>query len=75
MTIRSKITSKAQTTIPKEVRGALGVGPGDAIEYEIDGRVVRIHKVDARDTDYLTALDRTLSEWHEDADAKAYDRL
>jgi antitoxin PrlF len=39
--ITSKLTSKAQTTIPQAVRTALGVHPGDEIAYAIeDGRVL-----------------------------------
>lgn len=39
--ITSKLTRKAQTTIPQAVRGALGVHPGDEIAYVIeDGRVL-----------------------------------
>jgi antitoxin PrlF len=39
--ITSKLTTKAQTTIPQAVRTALGVRPGDELAYEIaDGRVV-----------------------------------
>jgi antitoxin PrlF len=37
----SKLTSKAQTTIPQPVRAALGVREGDELAYLIeDGRVV-----------------------------------
>ncbi len=35
--IIGRITAKAQTTIPRAVRLALGIGPGDEIGYEIDG--------------------------------------
>ncbi len=43
MGIESKLTSKCQTTIPKEVRQLLKVGPGDRIGYEIiDGRVMMV---------------------------------
>jgi antitoxin PrlF len=39
--ITSKLTSKAQTTIPRAVRTALGVRPGDEIAYAIaDGHVL-----------------------------------
>ena len=39
--ITSKLTSKAQTTIPQAVRTALGVGPGDEIAYAIvEGHVL-----------------------------------
>ncbi|MEA2789708.1 MAG: antitoxin PrlF [Acetobacteraceae bacterium] len=39
--IISKLTSKAQTTIPQSVRSALGVSAGDELAYAIeDGRVI-----------------------------------
>ena len=40
--IESTLTSKAQTTLPKAVRTALGVGAGDRIRYVISGGPVRI---------------------------------
>lgn len=33
----STITSKGQTTVPKEVRDALDVGPGDKLTWDIQG--------------------------------------
>ena len=38
----STITSKGQTTVPKEVRDALNVGPGDKITWEVKGGRVAI---------------------------------
>ena len=39
--ITSKLTSKAQTTIPRAVRTALGIKPGDEIAYAVaDGHVL-----------------------------------
>jgi antitoxin PrlF len=40
----NKITSKGQVTIPKPVRDRLGVGAGDAVDFEMasDGRIVLI---------------------------------
>ncbi len=37
----SRLTVKAQSTLPRDVRTALGVGPGDTIVYVIeqDGKV------------------------------------
>ena len=40
--IQSTITSKGQTTLPKAVRDALGVGPGDRVRYVILDDEVRI---------------------------------
>ncbi len=38
----STITSKGQTTVPKEVREALDVGPGDKLTWEVHGGRVAI---------------------------------
>ncbi len=41
--VESAITSKGQTTLPKPVREALGVVPGDRVRYVIlDNNEVRI---------------------------------
>ena len=37
--IESSITTKGQTTLPKAVRDALGVRPGDRVRYLIDDDV------------------------------------
>ena len=68
--IVSKLTSKAQTTIPKPIRAALELHPGDALAYEIlDGRVM-LTKVQpgTRTEDPF----RTFEEWHSEADTTAY---
>lgn len=44
MTAASKITSKGQVTIPKEVRGRLGLRPGDRVEFVEDANGVRLKK-------------------------------
>jgi len=38
----STITSKGQTTVPKEVREVLGVGTGDRLTWEVRGGKVVI---------------------------------
>jgi antitoxin PrlF len=70
--ITSKLTSKAQTTVPQPVRVALGLREGDEIAYVIeDGRVVitRAHANPAEDPF------QAFSEWESDADRKAYSGL
>jgi len=68
--IVSKLTSKGQTTIPKPIRVALELQPGDELSYEIlDGRVV-LTKVQQETT--LDDPFRTFNEWHSEADATAY---
>lgn len=70
--IISKLTSKAQTTIPQAVRSALHLKAGDEIAYSIeDGRVV-LTKAAVKGGDDPFA---TFSEWDSDADRKAYANL
>jgi antitoxin PrlF len=40
----SRITSKGQTTIPREVRERLSLRAGDVIVYEVDQEEVRLRK-------------------------------
>lgn len=72
----AKITAKGQTTIPREVRAALGVGPGDLIAWEVgpDGTAT-VRRVQPLDLEYLRALEGTLSEWASPADEEAYREL
>jgi antitoxin PrlF len=71
--ITSKITSKAQTTIPQTVRDILGVGPGDELAYRIEGNRVILERF-ATANDELAALTGLLSEWSA-PENDAYDQL
>ena len=66
--ITSKLTSKAQTTIPRPVREALRLRPGDEVAYVIEGpgRVVMV-RVSQDDDPFAT-----FTEWGGEADRKAY---
>jgi len=44
MAARTKITSKGQVTIPKDVRDRLGLRSGDEIEFVDDGKGFRVQK-------------------------------
>ena len=70
--ITSKLTSKAQTTIPQPVRAALKLREGDEIAYEIEsGRVILTRAGRGAGDDPFRAFD----EWASDADTKAYAKL
>ncbi len=67
--ITSKLTSKAQTTIPQSVRAALHLKEGDEIAYAIeDGRVVMTRVSVVRVEDPFG----TFTEWSSEADQRAY---
>ena len=64
---RSKITAKGQTTVPKAVRQALGVGYGDEIAFVVDERGVSVRRAEGEDTDpvigrFLDFLARDMTE-------------
>jgi len=70
--ITSKLTSKAQTTIPQAVRTALRLREGDEIAYFIEeNRVVLMRGPTAELDDPF----QTFAEWASDADTKAYGGL
>jgi|GEM_PF-345629 len=71
--ITSKLTSKAQTTIPQPIRAALNIAEGDELAYEIRGTQViltRARRVTDADNPF-----QTFGEWDSDADRKAYGNL
>ncbi|HUY13550.1 MAG TPA: AbrB/MazE/SpoVT family DNA-binding domain-containing protein [Terriglobia bacterium] len=45
---QARITSKGQITVPRDVRRALGVGPGDRLLFESDDAGVRVRPVRAK---------------------------
>ena len=71
MVIYSKVTSKAQTVIPKEIRKRLGLKPGDLIRYKVTEKAVEIERAGAPADDPFASF----TEWASDADEKAYGKL
>jgi antitoxin PrlF len=70
--ITSKLTSKAQTTIPQPVRTALHLREGDKISYIIeDGRVILTKAMPEKTDDPFASF----TEWDSDSDRRVYGRL
>jgi len=72
--ITSKVTSKGQVTIPKEIREKLHLNAGDTITYTIqpDGGVI-VRKQEPFDRDWHQALSTTLAEeWNSPEDEEAF---
>ena len=75
MSVLSKVTSKYQATIPREIREFLGVRQGDAVAYSIEDGVVRLTRATPLDLAYHGAVAATLTEWESRADDSAYGDL
>ena len=71
--ITSKLTTKAQTTIPQPIRAALRLKEGDELAYQIDGPRVILTK--ANGVKVVDDPYRTFGEWNSAADKKAYGSL
>ena len=70
--ITSKLTSKAQTTIPQAVRHHLGLKEGDMLGFAIEGdRVTLIKALQGPQEDAAAVF----GEWESQTDARAYDGL
>ena len=70
--IASKITSKAQTTIPRAVRAALRLGVGDTILYAIEGDHVVLTKAVMSDAQPGGSI---YEEWNSESDRRVYAEL
>jgi bifunctional DNA-binding transcriptional regulator/antitoxin component of YhaV-PrlF toxin-antitoxin module len=71
--VTSRLGVKAQTVVPKAVREALNVGPGDQIGYMIQaGRVVltAVRKPPTQEDPFAC-----FDEWASDADKEGYASL
>jgi antitoxin PrlF len=67
--IKSKLTRKSQTTIPKPVRDALDLEPGDEVAYRVEGDQVILSKARRNPVEDPFA---TFHEWDGEADREAY---
>ena len=70
-TAYSKVTTKAQTVIPREVRARLGLKAGDRLAYRITPKGVFIEKAEGQGDDPFA----TFTEWGSEADERAFGKL
>lgn len=67
--ITSKLTAKAQTTIPQAVRLHLGLKEGDLLGFVIEGERVVLCKPVVKG---MEARSPVLAEWESEADQRSY---
>ncbi len=70
--IHSRVTSKSQVTVPRSVRTALGVSPGDRLQWQLEGDHVVVTRA-ASASDPLDPF-ATFTEWSDELDS-VYDDL
>jgi len=68
----SKLSSKGQVTVPKEVRKALNLQPGDMLVYDVQNGVVTLRRAEPFDAAFHQALSSTLDEWDSPQDDEAF---
>ncbi|MBV8358779.1 MAG: type II toxin-antitoxin system PrlF family antitoxin [Deltaproteobacteria bacterium] len=68
--ITSRLTAKAQTTIPQPVRSALNLKPGGELSYQIQGKRMILAK--ARRKRSGDDPFKAFYEWDSEADRRAY---
>lgn len=71
----SKLTTKYQATVPKEVREFLGLSAGDGLQWEIEDGHIVVKKVSKMDLEWQRSIEMTLSEWSSPEDDEAYGSL
>jgi len=71
----SKLSTKGQVTIPADLRKAIGIEPGDIVAYELQGKSVKLKRVEPFDAAYHAAVAETLEEWKSPEDEEAFNDL
>ncbi len=71
----SKLSTKGQVTIPADLRQAIGIEPGDIVAYELQGKSVKLKRVEPFDAAYHAAVAETLEEWNSPEDEEAFNDL
>ena len=68
----SRLSSKGQVTIPREIRAALHLETGDLVAYDLkDGKAI-LRRAEPFDAAYHSALSETVEEWGSVDDDKAF---
>jgi len=71
----SKLSTKGQVTIPANIRKAIGIEPGDLISYELQGKSIKLKRIEPFDAAYHTSVSETLEEWNSPEDEEAFSNL
>jgi AbrB family looped-hinge helix DNA binding protein len=70
--LTSKISSKGQTVLPREVREQLGLKQGSSVAYRIEGDCVTLRKLPDYDVEWHRAIAAVCTEWFTPEDEEEY---
>jgi AbrB family looped-hinge helix DNA binding protein len=68
----SRLSRKGQVIIPKEIRDAIGLEPGDLVAYELGDNAITLRRVVPLDAAFHATLSETLDEWTTPQDEEAF---
>ena len=68
----ARITTKGQMTIPKRVRLAARLAPGDIMSFVVENERVILRKLASGEDAYLRGVQETLGEWMSAEDENAW---
>lgn len=68
----SRLSVKGQVTIPKEIREAIGLQPGDMVAYSVENGVIILKRLQPFDSRFHAALSETMEEWASAEDDEAF---
>lgn len=71
----SKLSSKGQITIPREIWHKVALEPGHLVAYEVKDSVIILKRVEPFDVAFHEALSKTLDEWNSPEDEEAFHDL
>jgi AbrB family looped-hinge helix DNA binding protein len=74
----TRLTTKHQTTIPAEVRRALGLKAGDQVEFPVEGGTVTLRKAKpqlSEDLVFRLIQTHAMREWNTPEDDEAFGDL
>ena len=68
----SRISEKGQVTVPKKLREAVGLAPGDFVVYEVRGNEIILRRMQAFDAPFHRGVSAALDEWNSEEDDEAF---
>lgn len=63
---------KGQVTIPRGIRRAIGLQPGDLVAYHVEDGVVILKRVEPFDSKFHASLSETMEEWSSPEDDEIF---